>query len=139
MRFVSIGEVLELGVRLAGPDTLADFDLLDSAVCRPINYASYAEEAADLHTAAAHLLFGILRNHPFIDGNKRVALAATALFYFRNGWTFVGDDAAVLSLIVDSAEGILSVAEMAGALKAMVRAIPLPDDEGTESGDPTPD
>jgi hypothetical protein len=56
MRFITVGEAIELAEILVGPDMIRSFDLLDSAVARPINYVVNAEGAADIHTAAAHLM-----------------------------------------------------------------------------------
>ena len=60
-----------------------DAGLFESALARPVNLAHYGEpDAADL---AAAYGFGIARNHPFIDGNKRTALAAALTFLSLNG------------------------------------------------------
>jgi len=138
MRFITVGEAIELAEILVGPDMVRSFDLLDSAVARPINYVVYAEGAADIHTAAAHLMYGISRNHPFVDGNKRVSLAAASVFYTYNGWVLDGDDEEVLSLVLDTAEGVVDVALIASRLKDLVRAMELPPDELVEDEESSP-
>ena len=60
------------------------YNLVASAVDRPRNKASY--EGADLPVQAASLMFGLAKNHGFVDGNKRVALAVTNMFLRANGW-----------------------------------------------------
>ncbi len=60
------------------------YNLVASAVDRPKNKASY--EGADLLAQAAALMFGLAKNHGFVDGNKRVALAATNMFLRANRW-----------------------------------------------------
>jgi death-on-curing protein len=128
MRFVTVGEAVRLCEQETGSDQLRDFNLLDSAVARPVNYVAYAEQSVDIHLAAAHLLFGIVRNHPFVDGNKRVGLKATAVFYVLNGWELVGDDSNVLSLVLETAEGVVDVSTIADRLKELVKEIELPDE-----------
>ena len=66
-----------------GADGLRDFGLLESALARPINKFAYGE--SDLAALAAAYGFGIARNHPFIDGNKRTALASMIVFIGLNG------------------------------------------------------
>ena len=69
-----------------GPDGLRDRGLLESALARPINKHAYGDD--DLASLAASYAFGIARNHPFVDGNKRVAFAAFLVFLGLNGVTF---------------------------------------------------
>jgi death on curing protein len=66
-----------------GADGLRDRGLLESALARPLNKYSYGE--TDLAALAAAYGFGIARNHPFIDGNKRTALACIIVFLGLNG------------------------------------------------------
>jgi death on curing protein len=128
MRFISVGEANRLCEQETGSQQLRDFNLLDSAVARPQNYVAYTEGEPDLHMAAAHLLFGIVSNHPFVDGNKRVGLKATAVFYILNGWELDGEDSDVYGLVLDVAEGNLNVPEIALRLRPMVRELELPDE-----------
>jgi len=67
-----------LNERLVGPDMLRDFGLLDSAVMRPQASAFGDDAYPTIHEKAAALLHGLARNHPFVDGNKRTAWAATS-------------------------------------------------------------
>lgn len=128
MRFISVGEAIRLCEQETGSQQLRDFNLLDSAVARPQNYVAYADGDPDIHTAAAHLLFGIVSNHPFVDGNKRVGLKAAAVFYLLNGWELNGEDGDVYALVLDVAEGKIEVPEIAVRLHPMVREIDLPDE-----------
>jgi len=61
-----------------GPDGIRDVGLLESALARPINKFTYGEN--DLAELAAAYAFGIARNHPFIDGNKRTGYVLMRLF-----------------------------------------------------------
>jgi death-on-curing protein len=66
-----------------GADGIRDLGLLESALARPINKFGYGEH--DLSALAAAYGFGIARNHPFIDGNKRTAFASVVVFLGLNG------------------------------------------------------
>ena len=66
-----------------GPDGIRDPGLLESALARPQNKFAYGE--TNLAALAAAYGFGIARNHPFIDGNKRTALASMIVFLNLNG------------------------------------------------------
>jgi death-on-curing protein len=77
---------------------LRDRGLLESALARPRNLSAYGDPTAfDLAAAYA---FGLTRNHPFVDGNKRVALITCVTFLELNGWRFVAaeEDAVVAFL-----------------------------------------
>lgn len=67
-----------------GSDGVRDPGLLESALARPINKFAYGE--TDLASLAAAYAFGIARNHPFFDGNKRVAFASILVFLGLNGF-----------------------------------------------------
>jgi death on curing protein len=66
-----------------GADGIRDLPLLESALARPINKHAYGE--TDIAVLAAAYGFGIARNHPFIDGNKRTAFASMIVFLGLNG------------------------------------------------------
>ncbi len=65
-----------------GPDGVRDLGLLESALARPINKFAYGE--TDFAILAAAYGFGIAKNHPFVDGNKRTALASMIVFLGLN-------------------------------------------------------
>jgi len=85
IRFLSVDEAVEIHKRLisrfGGPPGLRDRGLLESALFRP-RTGYYA----DLPETAAALFESLLMNHPFVDGNKRVAFFATDVFLRLNGW-----------------------------------------------------
>ena len=66
-----------------GADGIRDRGLLESALARPLNKFAYGETR--IATLAAAYGFGIARNHPFIDGNKRTAVASVIVFLGLNG------------------------------------------------------
>ena len=66
-----------------GAAGIRDPGLLDSALARPLNLAAYGEP--DIAELAAAYAFGIVKNHPFVDGNKRVAFVVLRTFLLLNG------------------------------------------------------
>ena len=86
-----------------GPAGLRDEGALESALGRPKK--QYAYQQADLATLAAAYAFGIARNHPFIDGNKRAALLTLVIFLGLNGLDFVADEAEAVVMIRGLAAG----------------------------------
>ncbi len=94
-----------------GAGGIRDAGLLDSALAKPCNLASYGNpDAADL--AAAYGL-GLAKNHPFIDGNKRTAFVALELFLALNGWELTADDAGCVLTMLAMASGELNEAGLA--------------------------
>lgn len=86
---------------------LRDEDLLESALSRPRNRFHYEPENCDVYALAASYAFGLAKNHPFVDGNKRVAFVAMALFLELNGHRLEAEE-------VEAAEIIDELAEQAG-------------------------
>ena len=89
-----------------GGDGLRDRGLLESALARPLNKFAYGE--TDLAMLAAAYAFGIARNHPFVDGNKRAAFASLIVFLGLNGIDFdvppADATAIILQLAADELE-----------------------------------
>jgi death-on-curing protein len=94
-----------------GGSGVRDSGMLDSALARPINRWSYGE--TDLAAPAAAYAFGIARNHPFVDGNKRTAWVFARLFLALNGaeLSFAPEDA--IRVMLALAAGELSEDEIA--------------------------
>jgi death on curing protein len=86
---------------------MRDMDMLRSTLARPQNKAAY-EDDADAALLAAAYAFGISRNHPFVDGNKRAALLAAEAFLLDNGFELIADDAATLQMMTELASGNLT-------------------------------
>lgn len=86
-----------------GPEGIRDRGLLESAVARPQNRWAY--EGGDLPDLAAAYAFGIARNHPFVDGNKRAAFAAMMVFMRFNGVAFAPPPAMATAIMIDLAAG----------------------------------
>ena len=98
-------------VEHGGGQGVRDERLLDSAMARAKNLAVYGEpDAADL---AAGYAYGIARNHPFIDGNKRTAAVISETFLVVNGFALVATDAEVVVAFLALAAGDLAEDELA--------------------------
>ncbi|WP_426256155.1 type II toxin-antitoxin system death-on-curing family toxin [Sphingomonas sp. DC2300-3] len=94
-----------------GAAGIRDQSMLESALARPHNLIAYGEpDVADLTASYA---FGIARNHPFVDGNKRTALVVSETFLMLNGYTLTATDAEVVVAFLALAAGELSVDELA--------------------------
>jgi death on curing protein len=94
-----------------GASGLRDAGMLESALDRPKNRWVY--EQAELAELAAAYAFGIARNHPFVDGNKRTALLALYTFLGLNGIDFVVAEADAASIILSLAAGEVSEESLA--------------------------
>lgn len=94
-----------------GSDGARDDGLLLSALARPVNLFAYGENV-DYAALAASSAFGIAKNHPFIDGNKRTALVAMRTFLAMNDCNFVASSDEKYTMILRLAEGDLDEAEL---------------------------
>ena len=86
-----------------GPEGVRDIAMLESALARPMNKFAYGE--TDLAALAASYAFGIARNHPFVDGNKRAAFASIIVFLGLNGIDFDVPPAQATAMILSLAAG----------------------------------
>lgn len=84
-----------------GASGLRDEGMLESVLVRPRN--KWSSESADLPELAAAYAFGIARNHPFVDGNKRTSLLALYTFLGVNGVDFVVPEAEAAAIILSLA------------------------------------
>src|SRR5215469_8726796 len=85
-----------------GLEGIRDEGALASALARPKNLFVY-EAIIDPARLGAAYVFGIIRNHPFVDGNKRAAFAALGVFLGKNGWMLVADQAEAADTILAAA------------------------------------
>ena len=119
--FLDLDDLLELAAALLGdPPPVRDLGLLAAAAERP-RASAFGEDAyPDIWTKAAALLQSLLKNHPLVDGNKRLAWLSTAVFLGVNGHDMTGatnDD--VYEVVILIAAGQHEVAEIA----EMVRSV----------------
>jgi death on curing protein len=98
---------------------IRDEGLLASALARPHNLEAYGENVDTAALAAAYA-FGIARNHPFLDGNKRSAFVVMELFLNLNGWVLNAEDAECISTMLALAAGDLSEKALAAWLRSHI-------------------
>jgi death-on-curing protein len=96
-----------------GIEGVRDEGLLLSALARPRHLLAYAKETPDLACFAAAYAFGIAKNHPFLDGNKRTAAVVCETSIEINHYLLTADDQAMCVAFLQLAEGKLSEEELA--------------------------
>lgn len=94
-----------------GPSGVRDPGALQSALTRPINRWNYGED--DPYFLAAAYAFGIARNHPFVDGNKRTAWVAARLFLRKNGFVLEYSEPDAIATVIALAAGNISEEHLA--------------------------
>ncbi len=104
-----------------GSGGVRDDALLESALARPQQSQAYADPAPDLPDLAAALAYGLARNHPFIDGNKRTAHVAYRTFLALNGAELVATEEEKYLQMLALAEGKLAEADFAAWLRERLR------------------
>ena len=107
---VALAAHLEQIAEHGGAEGVRDAGLLDSAMARPRNLADYG--APDAAALAAAYAFGIARNHPFTDGNKRTAAVVSETFLGLNGYRLTASDAELVVAFVALAAGELAEDEL---------------------------
>jgi death-on-curing protein len=122
MNYLGPEQVLFLHARLieetGGGHGLRDLAQLESAVSRPRATFGGQDLYPDLFAKAAALMDSLIRNHPFVDGNKRTGIAAAALFLVQNSYRLTATNAEVEAFVLRVVKGEPDVAEIAGWLQA---------------------
>ena len=103
-----------------GQSGVRDLGLLESALARPRNQYAYGETS--IARLAASYAFGLSRNHPFLDGNKRTSLVVAELFLALNGLELAPSDAECVTTFLALAAGDLTEEELAGWIGSHVVA-----------------
>ena len=116
MNYLTAAQVLFIHGRLivetGGASGIRDLGLLEAAVARPQATFDGEDLYADLATKAAALMASLVGNHPFVDGNKRVGIAAAAIFLQRNGQRLTATNEAMEAFTLSVAQGQVTVAEI---------------------------
>jgi death on curing protein len=107
-----------------GAEGMRDRGLLESALARPINKFGYGETG--IAELAAAYGFGIARNHPFIDGNKRTALASMIVFLGINGLDLDAPQETTTAMILSLAAGEITEDVLARWIAEHVRPLDAP-------------
>ena len=106
-----------------GSGGVRDETLLDSALARPQQVHAYGDPAPDIAALAASLAFGVARNHPFVDGNKRTAFVVSATFLLLNGRDLDATEVEVVETFLKLASGDLAELDLAAWFRANSEAI----------------
>ena len=106
----------QLVAAFGGDGGIRDEGLFDSALARPQNLFAYSKPT--VFDLAARYAFGLVKNHPFVDGNKRIGFAVAALFLELNGHRFRAAEADVVVRTLALAAGADQESDYAAWLKA---------------------
>ena len=125
-RYVTFAEAVFLHIRLMrllGERRYGVFDraLVESSLARPQQAAAF--EGADLIRQAATLCFGLIKNHPWVGGNKRTATAITDEFLFRNGYEVTATPAETVEMVLAVEGDRWGVDEVEGWLRERSKLI----------------
>ena len=104
--------------RFGGLPGLRDVGLLESALAQPLQIFGGEELYPTLAEKAARYAYGIAKNHPFLDGNKRAATACMGAFLRLNGCRFRPSAGELLSTMLGVADGTVSYEELVGWVAA---------------------
>lgn len=113
----------ELIRQYGGLYAIRDESLLESALAKPRQKFAY-KETATIFDLAASLGYGLAKNHPFADGNKRIALATMGVFLITNGVGLTATEVDAVVTMLGVADGSLSEMQLAAWLKANHEKIP---------------
>ena len=100
-----------------GIAAIRDEGLLESALARPMNRLAYDPDASPFQLATAYA-YGLARNHPFVDGNKRIAITAVAMFLGDNGYRFEPERMDALKTFLKLAAGEVEEEDLARWIEA---------------------
>jgi death-on-curing protein len=106
--------------RFGGAEGLRDEGLLDSALARPRNAFHY-DDQNDIAALAAAYAFGLVKNHPFVDGNKRAAFASVGVFLAANGWEMNANVVDAIQAVMALAAGEIEEVQFAAWLKQNIK------------------
>lgn len=103
-----------------GGEGLRDEGLLSSAMARPKNLLAYAKPRPDLAALAAAYAYGIARDHPFVDGNKRTALVTARTFLLLNGVNLEASQDEKYLTFLGLAEGAVTEEQLADWIRKRI-------------------
>ncbi|MGI9135972.1 MAG: type II toxin-antitoxin system death-on-curing family toxin [Candidatus Nanopelagicales bacterium] len=120
MIYLTLEEILAVAARVIDGDVvLRDAGLLESAAARPQTTVFGEDAYPDLHSKCAALLLSICKNYALVDGNKRLALAATIVMLGVNGWRLILSNDEAYEFVIYVASGNLTeVSQVAERLRA---------------------
>jgi death-on-curing protein len=117
MNYLTPAQILFIHFRVieetGGGHGIRDLPLLESAVSRPMATFDRDDLYPDLFTKAAALMHGIIKNHPFLDGNKRTAITAASIFLLRNGYALKTSNRALEQFTLKTASEKREISDIA--------------------------
>ncbi len=117
MNYLAPEQVLFIHYRLieetGGSHGIRDLGLLQSAVARPATTFDKNDLYPDLFSKAASLMHSIIKNHPFVDGNKRTAISTASIFLIRNNYTLTASNKELERFTMKAASENLELQEIA--------------------------
>jgi death-on-curing protein len=123
-RFLTFAQVVRIHqdqlAQYGGQDGIRDVGLLESAIAQPQASFSGQYLHGDLAAMAAAYLFHVVRNHPFIDGNKRVATMCAYVFLHFNGLRLDADEDAFEAIVLQAACGERDAAALAAFIRGWI-------------------
>lgn len=127
MNYLTAEQILFLHARLVaetgGSHGVRDINMLLSALGRPQASFDDRDLYPDLYHKAAALMDSLIRNHPFVDGNKRTGIASTALFLVINGYRLVASNAEFEKFTIEVARSQHTLDEISTWLEAYARSM----------------
>jgi death-on-curing protein len=125
--FLSLEQILSIHQnqleQYGGESGTRDMGLLQSALAMPESGFGDQYFHADLYEMAAAYLFHLVKNHPFVDGNKRVGFVASYVFLRLNGILVTASEKSYEKITLDTAEGKIGKSELAGFFRKNSRKI----------------
>lgn len=117
MNYLTPEQVLFIHYRLieetGGSHGLRDIGLLQSAIARPMAAFGGDELYPDIFTKAAALMHSLIKNHPFIDGNKRTAITSSSIFLLRNGFQITASNKELEQFTLEAASTKIEIEKIA--------------------------
>jgi death on curing protein len=127
MIYLSAEQILFLHARLVaetgGSQGIRDLNLLLSAVNRSLASFNDQDLYTDVFLKAAALMDSLIRNHPFVDGNKRTGFAAATLFVLLNGYGLIVTNEEAIKFVLETARSEHSIDEIADWLRVYSKPI----------------
>ncbi|MGE5178751.1 MAG: type II toxin-antitoxin system death-on-curing family toxin [Bacteroidota bacterium] len=127
-RWISKSSALAIYERLiaehGGVEGVRDEGSLEAALAAPRNHSHYARR--DFFEPAAAYAFAVTRNHPFLDGNRRLSLTLAGVFLRVNGYRLIGEEREAIATTIALANGTIGIEEFAAWLRSNSRRAPRP-------------
>jgi death-on-curing protein len=121
-KFLSLAEVIEIHqdqiVRYGGASGIRDIELLKSALGMPSVTFGGEFLHTDIYEMAAAYLFHLTKNHPFVDGNKRVGVVAALVFLALDGFDFTAPEDELVEMVLAVARGEMDKAQVAVCIRS---------------------